>query len=273
MEKVPILLYHTLCSATDKTADARAVTFENFKQQMEYLHHNGFIGISLERFVSEMEYWKEESSKDATRDSRKKVILTFDDGDISHYYYALPTLKDLGFSATFFVTINEIGKPGRMEWPMVYDLTRSGMDVGSHGLTHAYLTAHHNYTILNELLLSKQVLEKYIRRRVNFLSVPGGFFSKQVLAIAKDVGFKAVCVADPGFNDFSDEKLFALKRFTIRRSARAKTVRQIANGAPPLVLSLEENSRMVLRNALGYQVYDKMRALKNRRKKEEREEK
>ena len=34
----------------------------------------------------------------------KLVVLTFDDGSISHLTVAGPLLKELGFGATFFVT-------------------------------------------------------------------------------------------------------------------------------------------------------------------------
>ena len=258
MDKIPILLYHSLCSPTDKNADNFAVTFENFKQQMDYLHQNGFLGISLEKFFAEGQ----------THDSRKKIILTFDDGDISNYYYALPTLKELGFTATFFITINEIGKQGRMEWPMIYDLSRNAMGVGSHGLTHTFLTAHNDYTILNELIMSKQILEKYTRKRVDFLSIPQGFYNKKVLSIAKDVGFKAVCVSDAGCNDFTKEGLFLLKRFTMRKNYRLKAFKSIINCRPVVSVAVMENARTSLRKILGYQVYDRLRQLKHKRKTE-----
>lgn len=256
-----MLLYHSLCSQTDKSADNAAVTFEGFKQQMEYLHQNGFLAVSLEKIFAESEYWKGEGQRPGG-DTRKKVVLTFDDGDLSHYYNALPTLKEKGFTATFFVTINEIGKQGRMDWPMVYDLGRQGMGVGSHGLTHGYLTAHNNYTVLNELITSKQVLEKYTRKRVDFLSVPRGFYNKRVLTIARDVGFKAMCVSDAGFNDFLGEVPFLLRRFAIRKNCNLRTFRSIVKSRPSPVVMACENARSVSRNVLGYQVYDRLSRMK-----------
>ncbi len=265
MNKIPILLYHDFCSDTDTTKDNFAVTWDNFKKQMDYLHHNGFIGVSLEKMFAEIDYWKGEEAKGEggkargeTPDVRKKVILTFDDGDLSNYHFALPILKEKGFSATFFITVNEIGKEGRMDWPMVYDLSRQGMGIGSHGLNHSFLVAHNNYTVLNELLMSKQILEKYTRKRVDFLSVPQGFYNKRVLAIARDVGFKAVCVSDAGFNDFSGD-LFLLKRFTARKNYGLNAFRSVAVGSPSVVLNTTENFRTGLRKMLGWQVYSRLR--------------
>ncbi|MBI5874117.1 MAG: polysaccharide deacetylase family protein [Candidatus Omnitrophica bacterium] len=268
MNKVPILLYHDFCSETDKSKNNFAVTWENFKSQMDYLHHNGYIAVSLEKMIAELEYWKtEEGGKKI--DSRKKVVLTFDDGDLSNYHFVLPILKEKGFSATFFVTINEIGKVGRMDWPMVYDMARNGMGVGSHGLTHSFMTAHNNYTVLNELLMSKQILEKYTRKRVDFLSIPRGFYNKRILTIARDVGFRAVCVSDAGFSDFLSDGLFLLKRFTMRKNYGLNAFRSVVSGHPSVLVTVGENIRTGLRKALGYQVYDRLRKFRHKEKRED----
>jgi len=274
MNKIPILLYHNFCSGTDSRADNFTVTFDNFKEQMEYLQKNGFVAVSLEKFFAEQEYWKEEKKiedgkekiEKAVKDTRKKVVLTFDDGDASNYFFAMPLLKELGFTATFFVTINEIGKHNKVDWSMVYDLVQNGMGVGSHGLVHTFLTAQNNYTLLNELLMSKQILEKYTRKRVDFLSIPQGFYNKRVLAIVKNIGFKAVGVSDAGFNDFEKEGLFLLRRFTMRKNYRLKVFKSIISGKPAFIISSLENTRTVLRKALGWQVYDKLRSLKHKTK-------
>lgn len=276
MIKIPILLYHNFCSGTDARADNFTVTFDNFKEQMEYLQKNGFVAVSLEKFFAEQEYWRlEEKAKDEgrgtrdegrLRDTRKKVILTFDDGDASNYFFAMPLLKELGFTATFFVTINEIGKHNKVDWSMVYDLVQNGMGVGSHGLVHTFLTAQNNYTLLNELLMSKQILEKYTRKRVDFLSIPQGFYNNRVLAIVKNIGFKAVGVSDAGFNDFEKEDFFLLKRFTMRKNYKLKVFKSIISGKPAFKVSSMENTRAVLRKALGWQVYDRLRSLRHREK-------
>ena len=252
MNKIPVLLYHDLCSETDKSKDNFAITWDHFKQQMDYLHLNGFVAVSLAKMLSD------------DKDTRKKVVLTFDDGDISNYHYVLPTLKERGFTATFFITINEIGKQGRMEWPMIYDLSKNGMDIGSHGLSHTFLTAYNDYTVLNELLMSKQILEKYIRKRVDFLSIPQGFYNKRILTMARDVGFRAVCVSDAGYNDFLSQEPFLLKRFTMRRGYGLKAFKSLVLGAPQLSILVGENLRSSLRKLLGWQLYDKLRRLKIR---------
>jgi len=269
MTNVPILLYHDIHADAAKPKNNFAVSESEFRRQIKYLHHNGYAGISLARFLKEMQTAKEKveekekgapEAASAAPDTRRQVILTFDDGDISNSEVAAPVLKEAGFSATFFVTVSDIGKDGRMSWEKIYELSREGMDVGSHAMTHAFLPSMSSYTLLNELLLSKQVLEKYIRRQVDFLSVPHGFYTKGILGIARDVGFKAVCVSDAGYNDFLDEDVFCLLRFAMRHSYGLEAFRSIVSGAPQLGVVAVENTRTFLRKVLGYRFYHKLRS-------------
>jgi len=267
MNKIPILLYHDCCPSPDAACSGLSVLQDDFRRQMEYLHHNGYACVSLARLLAEREYVRGEKRadgrppkpEDVTGDTRKKVVLTFDDGDKSHFDFVFPILKEAGFSATFFIVVNEIGKPGRMDWTMIYELAKGGMDIGSHGMSHTFLTGQSNYAVLNELLLSRQVLEKYTRKRVDFLAIPNGFYNKQVLTIARDVGFRAVCTLDTGYNDFLDERMFLLRRFPVRKGYGLNTFKSIVGGFPSLRVQAMERARFFLRRALGYQVYDRFR--------------
>lgn len=281
MNKIPILLYHDVFGKQQEAqADGFAVSEESFRAHMLYLRQNGFVGVSLAKILAEFDKQKTEDreqrtddrgqrtedrrqkEQSQTRDTRKRVVLTFDDGDLSNHDFVLPLLKEHGFTATFFITINEIGKAGRMSWEMIYELSRQGMDVGSHGLNHTFLTALTDYTLLNELLMSKQILEKYTRKRVDYLSIPRGFYSRRVLKISEDVGFKAACVSDAGYEDPLETEPFLLKRFTMRKNYGLNTFKAIVRGEPPLPVFAAESARTALRKVLGWQVYDKLRGLK-----------
>jgi peptidoglycan/xylan/chitin deacetylase (PgdA/CDA1 family) len=268
MDKIPILLYHDCCPAQDASAGGGLnVAQDDFRRQMEYLHHNGYVCVSLARLLAERAYVKGEKRADGrplkpeevTGDTRKKVVLTFDDGYKSQFDFVLPILKEMGFSATFFISVNEIGKAGRMDWTMLYELAKGGMDIGSHGMSHVFLTGQSNYAVLSELLASKQVLEKYTRRRVDFLAIPHGFYNKQILSIARDVGFKAACVLDTGYNNFFDDSMFLLRRFPVRKGYGLNAFKSIVGGRPSLRVQAAEKARSSLRRALGYQVYGRFR--------------
>jgi peptidoglycan/xylan/chitin deacetylase (PgdA/CDA1 family) len=73
----------------------------------------------------------------------KLVVLTFDDGVVSHYTVVRPILKDYGFRATFFIT-EGLGfaddKNVFMTWDQIAELHRDGFEIGNHTRDHIALT-------------------------------------------------------------------------------------------------------------------------------------
>jgi peptidoglycan/xylan/chitin deacetylase (PgdA/CDA1 family) len=259
-QRIPLLLFHDFCASADTSMDNFAVTHEDFEKQMECLPHDGFTGVSLETLLGDLAFVKTKGG--TVVDSARKVVLTFDDGALSHYRFVLPILRRMNFTATFFVTINEIGSAARMSWAMIEDLAGNGMDVGSHGLVHTFLTAQSDRALSNDLTMSREILEKHTKKPANLLSVPRGFYDKRVVAIARGAGFKAVCTSDAGYNDFSGEDAFVLKRFTMRRGYGLDAFRSIIHGRPSRSIIVAEQLRAGLRTILGYKAYDRLRSLR-----------
>lgn len=244
-ERPAVLLYRDFFTAGENRQSSSAVSKDNFRKQMQHLSSCGFRGIALEEICCDT------PSSNAAR----RVVLTFDGAYADHHAFVLPLLKEKGFTATFFVALAEIGKPGKMEWPMIYDLAKSGMGVGPRGALPDWLSIPNNYVLLNELLTVKQVLEKYTRKRVDFLSAPDGFCNRRLSAIARDISFKGICLADPGYNDFCENGFLFLKRFSVRRHHGLKAFGSVVDGQPVWLVVFEENLRAVARRILGYQLY------------------
>jgi len=220
--KIPILLYHELFRNAFKE-EKYAIDVEDFKRQMSYLSENGFMGLRLEEFI------KHGSSGDK---SKREIMITFDDGNISDYTIALPVLKNYGLRATFFVITNRISTKDYVDWPDLEEMIGNGMSIQSHSLTHSFLSELNRINLYKELFESKNDLHLKLNVPVDFISLPGGFCSKAVLKMAEEVGYRGICNSVPGLNKMSEEMrgLIVLNRFAITKRIDFRKFKAIVNG-------------------------------------------
>lgn len=97
--EIPVLTFHRITS--DKVKDEYypnnewVARISDFKEQMKYLHDNGYQTLSMDEFYD----WYANGKKVG----KKSVVLTFDDGDYEFYHLVAPVLKEYSFKATMFV--------------------------------------------------------------------------------------------------------------------------------------------------------------------------
>jgi peptidoglycan/xylan/chitin deacetylase (PgdA/CDA1 family) len=158
------------------------------ERHLDCLAERGFQACSVADYLS------------APGSAKKRAILTFDDGHISNYTRAWPLLQARGFRGTFFVVADWVGRPDRMNRDQLRELVRSGMSVGSHGLTHTPLSSLRPDKLDHELTRSRQILEDMLDARVTHLALPGGFSSATVFERARRAGYECVCTSAPGWS-------------------------------------------------------------------------
>ncbi len=97
--EIPVLTFHRITSDSVKKTyyanDEWVAKISDFKEQMKYLHDNGYKTLSMDEFYD----WH---AKGKNVD-KKSVLLTFDDGDYEFYHLVAPVLKEYSFKATMFV--------------------------------------------------------------------------------------------------------------------------------------------------------------------------
>jgi peptidoglycan/xylan/chitin deacetylase (PgdA/CDA1 family) len=76
----------------------------------------------------------------------------------------------------------------------VKELSDSGWEIASHGVRHLDLTFLDENNLRNELISSKNQLEKLIGKNVSALSFPYGSWNKKTVEIAQDCGYKKFVV-------------------------------------------------------------------------------
>jgi len=125
-------------------------------------------------------------------------LLTFDDGFVSDYDMVFPALLESGGSASFFVIIDQVGKPGYMDWEQIVEMQRYGMCFGSHSISHRRLTELSINESWGELSESKSRLEDRLGAEVTCFSFPFGAWSNMLIEQASKAGYSRVCTSEHG---------------------------------------------------------------------------
>ncbi|MBN8729448.1 MAG: polysaccharide deacetylase family protein [Acidobacteria bacterium] len=84
----------------------------------------------------------------------KLVVLTFDDGVVSHATHVAPLLKQYGFGATFFVCEfppDFHDKSKYMTWEQMGQLSQMGFELASHTRSHTHLSKLTREQFIEEL--------------------------------------------------------------------------------------------------------------------------
>ncbi len=200
---VPVIMYHNIDYKKDS---ALSVTPESFERQMRFLRRSGYNVISIDELASLL--------KDKKPLKPKTIAITFDDGLENNYLNAYPALKKYKLPATIFVIVNEIGKEGYLKWSELREMSGNNITIGSHTLTHAYLTSLDPSALDKELVLSKSILEEKLNRKVNVMSYPLGGFNERVKEAVKRAGYTGACATSPG-KKYPNNDLYAIKRLRI----------------------------------------------------------
>jgi peptidoglycan/xylan/chitin deacetylase (PgdA/CDA1 family) len=181
---VPILTYHYIRvnpDRNDRLGYALSVTPSDFAAQMDWLAQNGYHPITTEDLFAYL---------NATQGlPSKPVILTFDDGYADFYTTALPILRSHGFVAVSYVVTGFVGWPGYMTTAQIREADRSGMEIGSHTITHPNLAGMSAPAVWSQLTQSKLFLEQVLGHPVLSFCYPSGKYTSAVASAVAAAGF------------------------------------------------------------------------------------
>jgi peptidoglycan/xylan/chitin deacetylase (PgdA/CDA1 family) len=164
-----ILTYHSL----DPSGSVISIAPHVFGEQMAFLAESGVPVVPLH----------------AVRDTPGAVALTFDDGFRNFYEHAFPVLQRYSLPATVFVVSGYCGRcndwPTQprdtgvpllelMSWSAVEELSRAGIEIGSHTETHPHLSRLSAAEVERELSASRAALEDRIGKSVHTFAYPYG---------------------------------------------------------------------------------------------------
>lgn len=189
-----ILMYHNV----DDEAGFNTISVKSFEEQIAYLiSRKEFNIVSIDDYVESLKFQKKQ----------KSVTITFDDAYVSLVSKVLPIIKKYNVPISFFVPISFVGKHNMWDtikgdkkidiltWEEIRILHNEKLiTIGSHGQNHISLGNIDLEGIQNELLKSKNILEKEIGSEVKYFSFPYGQLKdicKNSSEILKKYGYKA----------------------------------------------------------------------------------
>ena len=217
MNQLPILNYHGIESSESQYSwleeeKIYVLSREAFDRQLAKLSEQGFITLSL----NEMEDWLE-----GKNGHEKPVMLTFDDGHVSHLEHAAPILRRNNQKGVFFIPVSLVGQKGHMDWPQIKELIQEGFEIGSHGFRHIPLSNLTHHELWKELQKSKAVLEDKLGVPIKSFSVPMGFYQLRIREFAMELGYRFVFTSRFDLNSQGQDP-WRLNRLALKRDTSFK---------------------------------------------------
>lgn len=208
-----IFMYHSVAPNVDPQ-NRIEVSVNAFSRQMQFLKTHHYNVIPLEELG--------EMIRDKKRIPTNTVAITFDDGYKDNYVYAYPILRKLGFPATVFIIINEVGRPqgDRLSWQEIKEMQDSGLiTIGSHTFDHPILPEVKSEAELKRQILdSKEFLEQKSGVPVDMFCYPYGRFNAHVRSLVIQAGYRLAFATVLGVG-FSNHDLYLIKRVRISSSS------------------------------------------------------
>lgn len=167
-----------------------------------YLNFHGLGGTGTTVPEAEKPYWlplqRFQTILEIVRTARRRVHITFDDGNLSDLRLALPALRRAGLSATFFILSRRIGLPNYLGREDIRALRAEGMAIGSHGEDHVPWTSLSDDVLAKQVSNSMAALSEIIEEPVRMLSAPFGAYDRRVLALLRRMPVDRLHTSDGG---------------------------------------------------------------------------
>lgn len=189
------------------------VAKEQLKRQLKLLKFMGFDFLSLRDLL-------------LNKKVKKGVLLTFDDAYLDFWGKALPIFMELKVRSVIFVPVALVGsynqwdydririKKPIMNWEHIKELHSLGFEIGSHSLTHPYLSKIDPQKAWEEIYTSKVILEDKLGTEIKAFCYPYGDYSQQVRDMVQRAGYSIAFTTRHGSFEES-ENFFEVRRITI----------------------------------------------------------
>ncbi len=189
---VPILMYHVIGPAAgSEDYPGLFLDTADFEAQVEWLADNGYTAVTL---IQVQNAWY-----DGATLPPKPVVLSFDDGYLGQYLYAMPILEKQGWGGQ----LNLKAEGSDLSSKQVKKMYRAGWEIASHTITHPDLTTLDPATLEQELVGSKEMLEKDLGIEIVNFCYPAGQYNAEVADAVEAAGYRGATTVNPGLGEKS----------------------------------------------------------------------
>jgi peptidoglycan/xylan/chitin deacetylase (PgdA/CDA1 family) len=231
-----VLMYHRVCADAEWRQSEFVVTASTFRAQMRYLAEHGYYTPRLSEVLR--------AGGLARRGRRVPVVLTFDDGYRDNLENAVPVLRELGLTAAVFPVL-DLGRrlnfwddAPALRAPLLdarelRAVEEAGLEVGSHTMTHAWLTRASAAELADELARSRRVLASLVARPLPVLAYPYGDVDARVKGAVREAGYSAALAVNSGPLEIAADPL-EIRRQRVGNGASDAYLGLILSGAEKL---------------------------------------
>ena len=196
------LMYHRF---EENKYPSTNIRIKEFKNHIKILEEKKFYFVNPNNFENELRNNK----------TKRKILLTIDDGFESFYKNAWPVLKEKKIPFILFISTREVGLSNYMTWKQIREINREDfVEIGNHSHTHEYLVDESKNIIIEDIKKSISIFKKELGTNSDFFSYPFGEYSLEFKEIIKSLGFKYAFGQHSGVIDETKD-FFELPRFPI----------------------------------------------------------
>lgn len=154
---------------------------------------------------------------------QNKIAITFDDGRMGVWDYALDLLKDYNIPATIYIVYDWLFQKIRnreemySEFAGIKELEKvrdeKNISLGYHTKTHQKLGILNYNEVLYETIDTKKQLEKILDQEINHFSYPYGSYTEQIKKIlVESEEYKTISTSQRSWS----QDIFALARISVK---------------------------------------------------------
>lgn len=190
----------------------------------------------------EAHYWISEEQYhrflDLIAPVKDRVLITFDDGNLSDLEIGAKGLEARELTATFFPLAGRLDEEGSLGSVHLRELLGLGHKIGSHGYDHVSWKHLDDASTRRELVDAKARLEDCTGEKITEAAIPFGQYGRSTLEQLKSNGYERVFSSDGG--GYSGTP-YPIPRWSVRADTSQEAVALFLSGRESIVRSLRRS--------------------------------